>query len=309
MQGQQLVALHDQPMRNAPREGASHHRVGVTAGLTVLVEKVYVDKKTGVRRFYVSFTDDKSKTHQGWVREHDAKHRYFELSAAPHESVPPTASSPKAEKAAKPSSSFEVEKGAEANSFEVEKVQRAAAKASEQAQAAQARSVAETRSTAAASTSPGKDSASFRSAFKTAMFQRGDTVDVESEEGWQYGATILGPAIGGNADELQIRFADGDVADWPISDLRWPQQNTRKLGTWTSDIGVQLPKGLTSQGVVLADSELMESCLGAPKETSVKVKSIRSQSGLLTIYGQGTPPFAKHTQGPLAQLRQNPEDR
>lgn len=279
MQGQQLVALHDQPMRSAPREGASHQRVGVTAGLTVLVEKVYVDKKTGVRRFYVSFTDDKGKTHQGWVRQHDAKHKYFEPSAAPPEAVPPKkASSTKAETAAQPagSSSFEVEKEAQPNSFEVEKVQRAAAKASKQAQAA------------APTASPGKDSGSFRSAFRKAMFQPGDTVDVESEEGWQYGATILGPAIGGNADELQIRFADGDVDDWPISDLRWAQSDTKKLGTWTSDIGVQLPKGLTSQGAVHADSELMESCLGAPKETSVKVKSVRSQSGLLTIYGQGT---------------------
>ncbi len=58
----------------------------------------------------------------------------------------------------------------------------------------------------------------FRTAFM--KFKPGDIVDVESEDGWEYGATILGPAKGGDDDEMQIRFADGVVDDWPIADFR-----------------------------------------------------------------------------------------
>ena len=61
----------------------------------------------------------------------------------------------------------------------------------------------------------------FRNAFK--KYKPGDKVDVESEDGWEYGATILGPAKGGNVDEMRIRFADGVVDDWPISDFRRAQ--------------------------------------------------------------------------------------
>ena len=60
--------------------------------------------------------------------------------------------------------------------------------------------------------------ATFRNAFK--KYKPGDKVDVDSEDGWEYGATVLGPAKGGNDDEMQIRFADGVVDDWPISDFR-----------------------------------------------------------------------------------------
>ena len=48
----------------------------------------------------------------------------------------------------------------------------------------------------------------------------GDKVDVESEDGWKYGSTVLGPAKGGDDAEMQIRFADGVVDDWPIADFR-----------------------------------------------------------------------------------------
>ena len=34
----------------------------------------------------------------------------------------------------------------------------------------------------------------------------GDAVDVESEDGWERGAVVLGPAEGGDANELRVRF-------------------------------------------------------------------------------------------------------
>ena len=58
----------------------------------------------------------------------------------------------------------------------------------------------------------------FRQAFM--KYKPGEKVDVESEDGWEYGATVLGPAQSGDADELRIRFADGVVDDWPVADFR-----------------------------------------------------------------------------------------
>ena len=93
--GDTLVAIADQPLRTGHSKGAPHHHVGIKAGVEVVVEKVYVEKKTKVRRLQVSFTDDKDKSHKGWVREDDAKFKYFEFqdgrATAPPEGVPPPA--------------------------------------------------------------------------------------------------------------------------------------------------------------------------------------------------------------------------
>jgi hypothetical protein len=50
----------------------------------------------------------------------------------------------------------------------------------------------------------------------------GDVVDVDTEEGMQCDAVILGPSKDGDPDELRVRFADGDVDDWPFEDFRTP---------------------------------------------------------------------------------------
>jgi hypothetical protein len=49
---------------------------------------------------------------------------------------------------------------------------------------------------------------------------RGDAVDVETEDGVESGAVIIGPSQCGDADHLRLRFADGVEDDWPIQDFR-----------------------------------------------------------------------------------------
>jgi hypothetical protein len=48
----------------------------------------------------------------------------------------------------------------------------------------------------------------------------GDRVDVEGEDGWEMGATVIGPSKAGDPSELRVRFADGVVDDWPFEDFR-----------------------------------------------------------------------------------------
>ena len=48
----------------------------------------------------------------------------------------------------------------------------------------------------------------------------GTTVDIETEDGWERGATILGPAGSGNDAEMSIRFADGVIDDWDVAEFR-----------------------------------------------------------------------------------------
>ena len=48
----------------------------------------------------------------------------------------------------------------------------------------------------------------------------GDVVDIESEDGWETGATILGPAASGSATEMSVRFVDGVVDDWEVAEFR-----------------------------------------------------------------------------------------
>ena len=60
----------------------------------------------------------------------------------------------------------------------------------------------------------------------SASWEAGTVVDIDTEEGWEYGATVTGPATSGNAAERQVRFADGTIDDWDISDIRLVQQAT-----------------------------------------------------------------------------------
>ena len=53
-------------------------------------------------------------------------------------------------------------------------------------------------------------------------FREGDVVDVESEDGWERNAKIIGPSKSRRPDEMRVRFADGVVDDWPLADFRRP---------------------------------------------------------------------------------------
>lgn len=44
-------------------------------------------------------------------------------------------------------------------------------------------------------------------------------IDVDTEDGFERGATILGPSTEGNPKEMQIRFADGTVDNWDKEDF------------------------------------------------------------------------------------------
>jgi septal ring factor EnvC (AmiA/AmiB activator) len=44
-------------------------------------------------------------------------------------------------------------------------------------------------------------------------------IDVDTEDGVEQGATILGPSSQGNPKEMQVRFADGTVDDWDKEDF------------------------------------------------------------------------------------------
>jgi hypothetical protein len=50
----------------------------------------------------------------------------------------------------------------------------------------------------------------------------GAVVDVDTEDGIEYGAIILGPSVEGDPLEMQVKFLDGVVDDWPIRDFRLP---------------------------------------------------------------------------------------
>jgi hypothetical protein len=47
----------------------------------------------------------------------------------------------------------------------------------------------------------------------------GMVIDVDTEDGFEKGATILGPSSEGNVAQMQVRFADGSVDDWDKEDF------------------------------------------------------------------------------------------
>lgn len=48
----------------------------------------------------------------------------------------------------------------------------------------------------------------------------GSKVDVESEDGWERGAEILGPAESGDLEQRRVKFPDGVIDDWDVADFR-----------------------------------------------------------------------------------------
>ena len=49
---------------------------------------------------------------------------------------------------------------------------------------------------------------------------KGQTIDVDTEDGLEEGAEILGPPVGPDQSEMQVRFADGVIDDWPVAEFR-----------------------------------------------------------------------------------------
>lgn len=60
-------------------------------------------------------------------------------------------------------------------------------------------------------------------------WQSGDVINVESEDGWEVGATILGPAASGSAAEMSVRFVDGVVADWDVNFIESVDESQAQL--------------------------------------------------------------------------------
>lgn len=54
----------------------------------------------------------------------------------------------------------------------------------------------------------------------------GDVIDIDTEDGWERGVTILGPSDSGDATELRVKFQDGTVDDWATDDFRRPAEPT-----------------------------------------------------------------------------------
>ena len=50
-------------------------------------------------------------------------------------------------------------------------------------------------------------------------WQPGMVIDVDTEDGFEKGVTILGPSTEGNPKEMQVRFADGTVDNWDKEDF------------------------------------------------------------------------------------------
>jgi hypothetical protein len=55
------------------------------------------------------------------------------------------------------------------------------------------------------------------------VWEAGAMVDVDTEDGIEYCATILGPSLAGDPLEMRVKFLDGVVDDWPMLDFRKPQ--------------------------------------------------------------------------------------
>lgn len=53
-----------------------------------------------------------------------------------------------------------------------------------------------------------------------ASWEAGTVVDIDTEDGWEHGATVIGPASSGDGGERRVRFADGSIDDWGTDDFR-----------------------------------------------------------------------------------------
>jgi hypothetical protein len=55
------------------------------------------------------------------------------------------------------------------------------------------------------------------------QWRPGEVVDVDTEDGMEFGAVVLGPSSrGDDADEMSARFADGVIDDWSTAEFCQP---------------------------------------------------------------------------------------
>ena len=53
-------------------------------------------------------------------------------------------------------------------------------------------------------------------------WRKGTIVDIDTEDGWERGVVIVGPAESGDPGAMSVRFRDGSVDDWEIEDFLLP---------------------------------------------------------------------------------------
>ena len=62
---------------------------------------------------------------------------------------------------------------------------------------------------------------------ETSAWKVGDVVDVDTDDGWELGAQIIGPAESGEEATFRIRFADGVTDEWSAEDFRLHARDSR----------------------------------------------------------------------------------
>ena len=56
-------------------------------------------------------------------------------------------------------------------------------------------------------------------ALASKQWNKGMIVDIETEDGWERGVALLGPAQSGSADEMRVKFPGGTVEDWEVAEF------------------------------------------------------------------------------------------
>lgn len=58
-----------------------------------------------------------------------------------------------------------------------------------------------------------------REAARLIEWETGQVIDIDTEDGYEKGVTILGPSTEGDETQMYVRFADGSVDNWDIEDF------------------------------------------------------------------------------------------
>ena len=63
----------------------------------------------------------------------------------------------------------------------------------------------------------------------------GEVIDIDTEDGLEKGATILGPVTRGDPLQMRVKFADGAIDDWEIEEFRKPNAGAEEEMVWVDD--------------------------------------------------------------------------
>jgi hypothetical protein len=66
---------------------------------------------------------------------------------------------------------------------------------------------------------PAPEPAADQAALRSITWTVGQLINIDTEDGLEEGATILGPSSEGDDTQMQVRFADGSVENWDIEDF------------------------------------------------------------------------------------------